>query len=341
MTHPTLKLRRRLRTSFICTAVSAWLVLLPVRVADAQSSVTVPGAVPMIGAEGGVARGAGTILRRATGAAVAAGAVVGINRAFRRGQAGRADIGPVAVLAVQNYGTPLGQEAISDLLSLLEAHPFVGPSAAIDAIARSVASSSPLEADARRVIQDIGLEVATYEARLSELADRGVPNTSAEMVARANEEADGLCENEDAEGPSPRVLPGVAHGGQELPYVTQGVRWWFGTSGNLALIPRQVAERLRGRPFPNFDALRNSIWREIGSDANLAYGFSPRAQTRMRNGLAPIVTADQQVGGQRTYHIHHRIPIARGGPVYSFDNLVIVTPLCHKSLLDDRYHRGG
>lgn len=48
-----------------------------------------------------------------------------------------------------------------------------------------------------------------------------------------------------------------------------------------------------------------------------------------------------ELKGNNRYNIHHIVPIGRGGSVYSFDNLVIVTPLMHCQMLDYNYHQQG
>lgn len=47
------------------------------------------------------------------------------------------------------------------------------------------------------------------------------------------------------------------------------------------------------------------------------------------------------MSGNTRYQIHHIIPIGRGGQVYNFNNLAIVTPLYHCSMLEYQYHQGG
>tara|TARA_R100000697_G_scaffold95155_1_gene107082 strand:+ start:415 stop:615 length:201 start_codon:yes stop_codon:yes gene_type:complete len=38
--------------------------------------------------------------------------------------------------------------------------------------------------------------------------------------------------------------------------------------------------------------------------------------------------------------MHHMTPIKKGGEVLNFENIAIVTPLLHDSLLDESYHYG-
>ena len=61
----------------------------------------------------------------------------------------------------------------------------------------------------------------------------------------------------------------------------------------------------------------------------------------MNQGLAPIAKESQQLGGQKSYILHHNQPIYQGGAVYNVDNLTIVTPRYHKEILSPSYHYGN
>lgn len=60
----------------------------------------------------------------------------------------------------------------------------------------------------------------------------------------------------------------------------------------------------------------------------------------MQSGLAPIAVEEQWLGTQKSYVLHHKTPINKGGAVYDVDNLYIVTPKYHKEILDPAYHFG-
>lgn len=111
-----------------------------------------------------------------------------------------------------------------------------------------------------------------------------------------------------------------------------------GTEGNLGLFPKQIADKLKGRQFQNFDEFRSEFWKAVADDPDLSSQFIPSNVTRMRNGSAPRVAETQQWGGRLSYEIHHKTPIYDGGGVYDIDNLVIVTPRYHKEVLDPAYH---
>ncbi|MGH3351149.1 MAG: hypothetical protein ACRDPS_10830 [Nocardioides sp.] len=76
-------------------------------------------------------------------------------------------------------------------------------------------------------------------------------------------------------------------------------------------------------------------------DPNLASQFSPDNQDRMREGKAPFVKRTQQFGGRKNYELHHITPRSRGGAEFDLNNLVVVTPLFHRYILDGSYHFGG
>ena len=111
--------------------------------------------------------------------------------------------------------------------------------------------------------------------------------------------------------------------------------------GAVAEVPAQVAEKMKGREFANFDTFRQAFWKEVANDPVLAKGFGvDQVQAMSKYGRAPLVDLTQQYGGLTTYHLHHQTPIQRGGAVYHMDNLLIVTPRYHLDVLDKKYHYG-
>ncbi|MFD4569201.1 RHS repeat-associated core domain-containing protein [Streptomyces sp. NPDC058467] len=116
--------------------------------------------------------------------------------------------------------------------------------------------------------------------------------------------------------------------------------WLRGTSANAAKIPGQVARKLQGREFKNWNEFRKEFWRTVGSDPDLSGQFSKRDYYRMQHGAAPKVDPTQEYKGQTSYVLHHVTPIQRGGGVYDLDNLVVVTPRYHQEVLDGSYHMG-
>jgi hypothetical protein len=135
-----------------------------------------------------------------------------------------------------------------------------------------------------------------------------------------------------------RNQPGIAHA--TAPLATIEGPWLRGTQGNAGLFPAQVAEKLQGREFRNFNEFRAAFWIAVADTPSLASQFSPSNQTAMRNGNAPVAVNTQRFGGSGSYILHHTTPIAKGGGVYDMSNLTIVTPRMHQEILWKRYHFG-
>jgi hypothetical protein len=113
-----------------------------------------------------------------------------------------------------------------------------------------------------------------------------------------------------------------------------------GTDGNFGVVPGQIADVLNGRQFKNFDEFRESFWKAVSADSNLASQFGKANLRRMSEGLAPIARQSQHLGKQQSYVLHHKTPIQHGGPVYDLNNIVVVTPRLHKEILDGSFHFG-
>jgi hypothetical protein len=131
-----------------------------------------------------------------------------------------------------------------------------------------------------------------------------------------------------------RSLPGVSSGNG----IAIDGKWMRGTEGNAGLFPKQIADKLKGKQFQNFDEFRSEFWKAVADDPDLAGQFKPSNLTLMKKGNAPIPVEEQWLGGRMTYEIHHKTPIYDGGGVYDMDNMVIVTPRYHKEILDPAYH---
>ncbi len=128
---------------------------------------------------------------------------------------------------------------------------------------------------------------------------------------------------------NPRYLPGTASNGPGLPRISEGEQWLRGSDGNAGRVPAQIAEKLQGRTFRDFDEFRSAFWIEVSLDPILSPQFSVGNRALMARGNAPVAVKGQQVGGRFVYEIDHVKEIQDGGNVYDMNNLIIRTPLNH------------
>ena len=133
-----------------------------------------------------------------------------------------------------------------------------------------------------------------------------------------------------------RGRPGVASGGEDLPNVTG--QWFHPQKGDpgaldprVARIPGQIAAKLRGMHFKNFDDFRETFWKMVAADPVLSTGWSPANLSRLKRGLAPFAPASEAVGGgsNAVYQLDHKLAIKNEGGVYDMSNIDIVTPGFH------------
>ncbi|EMH7569343.1 S-type pyocin domain-containing protein [Salmonella enterica] len=131
----------------------------------------------------------------------------------------------------------------------------------------------------------------------------------------------------------PRNQPGKVTGKGEA--VGEG---WLNNAGNDlgALIPNQIADKLRGKEFKNFDAFRKAFWTEVGRDPGLSKQFKSGNFGNIQAGKAPAPREAEQVGGRVKYELHHVKPIKDNGGVYDVDNIRVTTPKRHIEI-----HRGS
>ncbi|KQZ82552.1 S-type pyocin domain-containing protein [Pseudomonas sp. Root562] len=126
-----------------------------------------------------------------------------------------------------------------------------------------------------------------------------------------------------------RGEPGVANGyGEPL----SGI--WLGpaSQGDGAVIPNQIADKLRGQNFPNFRAFREALWKAVASDPDVATQFRAHNIKAMINGKAPSAREDDHLGDKVKFELHHIKLISEGGAVYDIDNIRVVTPKRHAEL---------
>ncbi|WP_243879792.1 S-type pyocin domain-containing protein [Enterobacter sichuanensis] len=106
--------------------------------------------------------------------------------------------------------------------------------------------------------------------------------------------------------------------------------------GNGSPIPSQIADKLRGRIFSNFDDFREAFWQEVSKDPELSEKFIPSNLARMKYGMSPRTIFIETVGKRRSFEIHHIKPVSQGGDMYNVDNMGITTPKRHIDI-----HRGA
>lgn len=132
---------------------------------------------------------------------------------------------------------------------------------------------------------------------------------------------------------SPRDMPGKVSGkGRQ---VGEG---WLNKAG-LELgspVPSQIADKLRGREFANFDAFRKAFWTEVGKDPELIKQFRGNNLENLKSGYSPFTPKTERVGGRVRYELHHLKQIKDDGAVYDVDNLGVTTPKRHIEI-----HKGG
>ncbi|EQA1624177.1 S-type pyocin domain-containing protein [Enterobacter asburiae] len=99
--------------------------------------------------------------------------------------------------------------------------------------------------------------------------------------------------------------------------------------GNGSPIPSQIADKLRGRAFSNFDSFRAEFWLEVSKDPVLSQQFKRHNLTHIKKGNSPFTREQDAVGGRERYELHHITPISEGGDVYNVDNMGVTTPKRH------------
>lgn len=132
---------------------------------------------------------------------------------------------------------------------------------------------------------------------------------------------------------SPRDMPGKVSGkGQQ---VGEG---WLNKAGQElgSPVPSQIADKLRGREFANFDGFRKAFWTEVGKDPELIKQFRENNKRNLMKGNSPFPIPSEQVGGRIRFELHHVKLIKDDGAVYDVDNIRVMTPKRHIEI-----HKGG
>lgn len=125
---------------------------------------------------------------------------------------------------------------------------------------------------------------------------------------------------------SPRNMPGTVGGeGKSV-----GDNWLGGASeGEGSPIPKQVADKLRGKTYSSFGSFRRALWKTVGADPDLSKQFSSDDIELMKRGYAPTARFKDAAGKRVKMEFHHKTEISKGGDVYNVDNLNTLTPKRH------------
>jgi filamentous hemagglutinin len=86
-----------------------------------------------------------------------------------------------------------------------------------------------------------------------------------------------------------RLDPGAASHGSNLPRVVEGQTWLKGTAGNAGKVPAQIAEKLNGRQFADFNDFRKAFWLEVAADPVLSKQFSHSNIVEMKKEMLPLL----------------------------------------------------
>ncbi|MCC8304596.1 T7SS effector LXG polymorphic toxin [Bacillus sp. ICE1] len=136
-----------------------------------------------------------------------------------------------------------------------------------------------------------------------------------------------------------RNIPGVATG---KPIPSRGLQLQeklMYNNGKLGVIPQEVRKQLLGKEFKSFDEFRKEFWKSM-ANTEYANEFNKNNIARMKNGNSPIAPKKEHYGKHKSYILHHKQPIDKGGDVYNLDNLIITSPKMHQEILDPAYHFG-
>lgn len=185
---------------------------------------------------------------------------------------------------------------------------------------------------------ELSSALAADPCAIGQVADRARAEYGDDLLRNV---VDGKKHGPDSVGLSAKELrqsPGVASVSRPLPDTPKTMM--RGTEGNAGLVPKEVADRLKGKEYSNFDEFRSDFWKAT-SETRYAGEFSDVNQALMAKGNAPFVLESQSYGGHKVYELHHITPIGQGGSVYDMSNIMITTPRFHLDVLKRNYHYGS
>lgn len=132
-----------------------------------------------------------------------------------------------------------------------------------------------------------------------------------------------------------RDEPGVATGKGET--LSGSEKWLEAASTGLgAPVPSQIADKLRGQEFSNFDAFRAAFWKAVAADPELSLQFKPSNLDRMQS--LNVTLLEQHVPGELRYAIDAElrgIGLVRYGTEFMPEGKVLIRHLKQQQHLEN------
>lgn len=79
----------------------------------------------------------------------------------------------------------------------------------------------------------------------------------------------------------------------------------------------------------NFREFRETFWKAVASDPELAKQFILTNRDRMITGKAAKSRKADAVGKRSSFELHHIDEVAKGGDIYNIENIRVLTPKRH------------
>lgn len=114
----------------------------------------------------------------------------------------------------------------------------------------------------------------------------------------------------------------------ELKEIKAGKSWISRQTGE-APFPKQIAEKMYGRHYNNFNQFKADFWKEVAKDPVLSKQFSISNIKAMEKGNAPFAPVSEHAGNRKVFELDHNHEIQDNGLVYDFNNIIIRTPRNH------------
>ncbi len=96
-----------------------------------------------------------------------------------------------------------------------------------------------------------------------------------------------------------------------------------------APVPKEIANKLRGREFANFKKFREAFWKEVYANEELRKQFTLSNQREISRGNSPFTLKLECAGKRERFEIHHIEELQHGGALLHINNLRVNTPRNH------------